>query len=470
MVDILQFYQYEDFLSAAGALDLLAFASGFELEDKGWVPKVSKGDGKDVSEVISLVSRASTIDGLATVRQTLDEKVKQVKYYQDKVEKYGVYLYTKINGETNARHALVVSLVYELDGSPFQGASADGYFYQVLTLRVTRKPEWEPPSMGEYITGPGETDLIGGMFDYSTYVSNPGAVTGDLPARLAAVEFSTLETYPLAKFWVGFRTERFGARANFQSYWSLRKSILFDADTTGSTSYYDTTAQDNYHARTIFSYTALRRRCTIRVIDVSPTYYAEQRGHFTVLLRARLTASGVVRVRLADGIYNTLTSTMTGRVQGRIPITSTSWNFYELGSVQIPSPGRLIAGIYALKNYAMGIDAERVSGSCNLDYDVLIPIPDNEGFVYADGGNCAFAGGNISPLVVQEHADGTKDSFALNSTQIVNTGLPIINGGLPTGLGLYVIAGQRETSSVKGDTIRMDMHDKRRWLSMRGSE
>ncbi len=467
MAALLKLNERDDFNSDITLLDLLAFASGFDLAWPAWTPKVTSGDGKPVKEVIPLIVRGNTRDALAACVHTLDTMIRKMANVSSPVERYQVWLQAQLDGETGKRQVQVLGMTYELSGSPYESKATDGYYYQSLSLIITRLPYWESDAHVSYTLA--TLNCVGGTADYTTYGGSPGAVTGDEAGRLGLVSFEGEAIGgPLYKFWLGFRSERYGLRANFQPYWSLRKAVAVDTDTTGGTTNADATAKDGYKTITTFATVAtLLRRVTIRVVDVSGANYNDQGGMFTVLLRAKLSAAGAVRVRMADGLYPA-GGPMTGSVRGRVPISSTSWNFYELGNVQMPSPGRLISGSRLLLNYALGIDAERVSGACSLDMDCLVMIPNDEGFVYADGGAVQLVAADTKPLYVQHFADGTKLSVGMVSNAPQTLGTPSINGGAPIGNGIVVIAGQRQTVSTLADTVGLLVNVYRRWRSIRG--
>jgi len=466
MAAILKLIQREALGGAMTSLDLLAFASGFDLEWPAWVPKVTDGSDKPVKEVIPLLVRGSSRDTRADCINLIDDMIRYRRQSSSEVDKYGVWLQVQMDGEPAARRAFLKDLTYEYEGSPYEGAASDGYYYQKLSLVATRMPLWEDDTLVLY-SGITNVNCVGGTFDYTTDGGSPGAVTGTDPARLALICLlgASGGGGPINKFWCGFRTNRFYDRTYFQPYWSLRKSVLFDTDTTGGTSHADATAKDGYKTITTFATVAtLKRRATCRVEDVT-TNYISQRGSYCILLRAKLSGSGVVRMRLADGIYNGYE--MSGRVQSRVPITSTTWQLYELGSVKIPTPGKITySGAGQMRSYAMGIDAERVSGSCNLEMDCIVLIPNGEGFFYTDGGTVMYTGDNWMYLFDQP--DNTKDSIAFSNGIVCNIGAPVINSGLPIGNGILVLAGMCQAISVVGDYINMELWIYRRWRAERG--
>ncbi len=456
----------EDFISDINTFSLAGFTAGIDLDEGGWTPAEPTEGDEQLEEMLTLQIKSTTTDGLAVIAQNLREKIKEVGYYKDEAERYGIWLRSQLTGETNARQALILE-ARQRPVSPLAARQVEaGFFIKQYELGLVRTPWWESLLTQLYDSILG-VSCVGGTYDYTTYGGSPGVVVGDTAGRLALIRFDGHDGGggPLTKFWTGFRSNRFGNRANFQSYWSLRKGAAFDADTTGGTTNADATAKDGYKTITTFATVAtLLRRVTIRNSDVTATPI-DQRGSYMVLLRAKNSAAGTVRVRLTDGLY----SSVGYRIQSRVPISSTSWQFYELGTVNIPSPGKLINTDLAVGSYAMGIDAERISGACSLEMDCLVLIPIGEGYVFVDGANVQYSAPNTNPMFVTQHADGRTASVQ-NTTEPVSVGTPRVGGGVPTGNGILVLAGQRVSSSVLADHIDMSMSVYPRWSLLRGAE
>lgn len=477
----LKLVQRSDFTADIDELDLLSFNDGFSTNEDGILPNVGSGDAP-IDEVITAVVQGSSHDDLADILNSLEEKEQQIiQYAESPVQKYGVWLRTQLRTETYARQSLITELRHNPITSIYEICTDKEYVARQYQIGMKRMPWWEADNYRIYHSK-ADIDCLGGTDDYSTYAGGPGAVLGTLPARLAYVQFYGGTTGPvttgtgLYKFWCGFRTDRYGDRANFVPNWGLHESANRDADTPLITDVSSVTAKAGYYTVTSFAADeTLLRRVTIRVTDVT-TDYSDQRGRFLVLLRAKNSAAGTTRVRLADGIYNVTNPKLSQyRVQSRVPITSTDWQLYEMGTVQFPSTGRLISGTSYLQNVAMGIDAERIDGSCDLHMDSLFLIPIDEGFVYADGGDVLYAASLAKPfLTVQNLPGGGVDcnmfTWSGGSNYPTNTGSASISSGLPVGDGMAVLCAQRISSSVYGDQARLLMRIYQRWKTLRGDD
>lgn len=472
----LKLVQRSDFTADVDDLDLLSFNEGFSTLEDGILPAVGVGD-QPIDEVITVMAQGTSIDNLAVVLNTLEDKEQQILQYNDsEAQKYGVWLRTQLYGESYARQTLLRFLQHKPITSIYNCTAEKEYLAQQYQVALKRMPWWEAIESRDYTPGT-DVSCVGGTIDYTTYAGGPGSVIGTLPARLAKMAFHGSATGggPLYKFWAGFRTDRYGTRANFVPAWHIHDCPIRDNDTLLAADVADATAVGGFRATTTFAtVTTLLRRVTARVGDITANY-TDQRGRFTVLLRAKTTAAGTVRVRLADGIYNVATPADSQyRVGSRVPISSTSWQLYELGTVQIPTPGHLVGGTSYLEFYALGIDAELVSGSCDLDMDTLILIPMDEGFVYADGGAVQEQLGATRPLVVQQHADGNNScvwfSTSSGRDNPHNIGNVSVINGMPIGAGLLVLAGQRAAVSTLADAVRLEMKVYPRWKTLRGNE
>lgn len=466
MAYVLTLAKRDDGSADIDTLSLAGYTAGFDMALGGYLPQVVDASDPEawLAESITLRLHGSSVDNVAALEQALQDKVRECQNWQDDAERYGVWLRCQATGETGGRQALLRKLRGKALSDVYTPQLESLYWIRKYALEMERKGLWEETSFSNY-TATG-LNLVGGMSDLTA--GGSGAVEGDEYARLALTNILGVNGGggPIERAWLGFRSTRHGTRANFQTYWSLRKSAAFDADTTGGTANADATAKDGYKTITTFATVAtLLRRATIRCQDVTANY-SDQRGTFTILLRAKNSAAGTVRVRLADGLY----SNTTLRTQSRAVISSTSWKFYEMGTVTIPSPAKLFNATSYLQNYAMGIDAERISGACSLEMDCLVLIPIDEGFVYAEGMQVQYSGGSTEPCYIAKKADGRVDATQFISSVAVSMCPAKVSKGMPVGSVSIVGAGQRSTVSTLADNVTVDMYLYRRWKFMRGAE
>lgn len=478
----------DDFISDVDSISLWNYTNGFSIAVDGWAPARPVPSDDRVTEVLTLQTKGTSPDNLAVNLQALDWKLQQVAWYNNPQEQYGIWLRVQQPRETGARQALVLSAkrdplpVWSHTAQDGAGAVADhnyGNFVQAYGLALERTPYWESDALTNF-TAQGTVSTVGGV---ATLGGAGTVVNGDVPARLAMVEFDGVNGGggPLAQFWVGFRSNRFGVAANFQPTWSLHKASYLQSGTAigGGTATVTTDAacKDGTAVVCGFNDTALARRVTIKVQDVSASNYSDQVGTFLVLLRAKLSAAGQVNVRLSDGLY----TSPTFATRDRVPISTSSYAFYEMGMVKIPTPRRLLGTTSNIPTYALGLDAERVTGTPTLNVDCFVMIPVDEGWVAASidgsgGQGVQYSAGDMRPLYVTDHADGSRDSVWYTGTNPQIIGVPRGSGGLPVGgNNILVLAAQRQIGATSynsqlADTAGVQVQVYERWESMRGAE
>ena len=466
MANVLKLVQRDDFTSDISDLDLDGFADGIDLAAGGWTPGMVDDTTGHVIEAMTLRIKGTSVNDLATNVQGLANMVRLVGLSGNAAERYGIWLRRQIDTESKAFQSYIVKAQHTPITSPLSYGARKNFALSEYSLGLERMPYWEDTS--SIAGGFGSLSAIGGM---GAFLS-PATVYGDQPARLAICAFTpyVAANYTLTKAWIGFRSTQYGNPANFQPYWSLRKSYGFDADTTGGTTNADATAKDGYKTVTTFAtHTDLIDRT-----DIAPTMVSanpqDQRGTFKVLLRAKNSAAGTVRVRLADCFV----SSQTSHYQSRVPVASTSWQFYDLGIVTIPSPGNLVYGGDPVNAYSLRVSAERVSGACNLEMDCLVLIPYDEWSCYVPDASIYLNAPAANACFVTVKPDEIRKAYTFDQTANLTSALstPYISGkGLPLGATVNaVVAAQRSTSSVLADLVGVQTYYYQRWDQLRGNE
>lgn len=471
MAPTLSLVRRDDQIADVDSISLLGYTDGMELADNGWATAVASPGDALVTEAITLRVKGTTQDNMAAKLQGLDLKLKQARWYADPQELYSVWLRAKLKNETNTRQALVIGG----RRSPvplFTNLANVSNVVQTYALALDRMPYWESTAVVDYSqAGLGTLSSLGGMWDYTTYGGSPGAVAGDVPARIAQATLTGVAgDGALTKSWLGFRTNRFGNRANFQARWDMYLSVDFGANDADTSKTADAATVSGFRSTTSFATVAtMLQRALLRLNSVTANSN-DQRGSYMVLLRAKASAGGSsINVRLADGWYNT----NSPAIRQRVNITSTSYYLYELGVVQIPSPGRAIPS-YFLDNYALMLQAERVSGAASLHMDCMILIPISEGYITTDqpdaGASDGFgnAAGGLAHWVF-ERPDGAIQGLYLGLASPSGNISVRYSGGLPTSNGIAVVAAQRLASSVKTDTVSLEFAVYPRWTTLRGA-
>lgn len=456
-----------DFVPDVSSLSLLDYTDGFNLAANGWQQVVASDDDDRVAEALTLRVRGTSHDDLASKLQALDDKIKEVGWYEDGAEKYGVWLRVQLEGETNQRQVLVTAA----NTGPL--ALSDylvftGSFLRRYRLALERMPWWESQLYYQFYGS--NMSCLGGMTSY-------GTVYGNEPSRLARtrIEGSALGgpgagDEGLDEFWMGFRTDRFGDQTKFVPVWDLGEASD-SSPYNDTTSVADGTAYGGYKWQCTFGDESLLKRVGA-TLQAQTSDYSDQRGEFTILLRAKVGAGTVCQIQLKDGF--TYTSAL--RAHSRVAISSENWFLYPLGTVRIPpSHGIIQAGF--LKFFGYELFASRTSGSGNLDIDCLVPIPSAEGSIHAkisgvsvSNGGVKYVLGDTRPIIMHMFPDGNSDGWWYTSNNPYATVAVEPNEyALPVGTGSLILAGQRETEGHDLDdyaTVQLYAH--RRYRTLRG--
>ena len=441
-----------------GSLSLYGDTAGISIARGGWMPRVAADGAHSVEEVLTLTISGSSHDDLASNIQALDDMIRRVPNYSvDVSEDEIVWLRAQLANESSPREAMILRARGELGASVMGPPVSPGNFVREYKLALERTPWWEPKVYTSYTFGTsGGISTLGGIYEY-------GTVVGDVPARVGVMLFQGVNGGggPLYEFWLGFRTNRFGTRGNFEPVWECEDGTGANSTTSGA----DATASDGNKMTCTFASEALLPRVTIKLDDVTANE-ADQRGSFIVLLRAKVGASTVGRARLLDS----LSGASDWRTQSRVVIDSTSWYLYEMGTVDMPPVKNAYIPESFLQDYALRIEAERVSGSNDLDLDCLILIPKAEGAIHVSGGEVVFAP-TFSEMAITVHPNGmvTGTSY-VGSVQNAKADPSPIKFGIPVGAGRLVVAGQRLASSDKADLVNVQSWFFPRWRTLRGAE
>jgi len=457
----------DDMAADIDSLDLmggLGAATGFVLKRDGWVQAIASDSDTSVQEVFTFRIKGSSSDNLATQVQALDTKIRQVNDWLKNpgVERYQVWLRVKMNNETLERQAMVKSIrgtaiaVQALEAQ----LDSDVEDYQVA---IERTPWWEDPYAYPTTTAKTNINSIGGLATLSE------TIRGDVPARLAKVSLTPPDAVsPMSDYWLGWKTNRFGVAANFQPVWSIGDSGLpLIADTAQVA---DGTAYGTNKLQCTFASGATFLARCINQLGGSTGVDADQRGSYTVLLRAKMSDASVARVRIEAGfapgitLYNPV-------IRSRQVVSGTAWRLYEVGNVSIP-PTRIYA-THTLTNFAIQLDAERLSGAGYLDVDCFILIPVDDGMVKLSAPiGVTTTGKSIN--VFQRVTDDLGALFeeggnVLYSVIVKPTGkwaLPAYDDS-----PVLVVAAQDVTAgSVKGKLVNMSYTYIPRWRTLRGNE
>lgn len=453
--------------------DFLDETNGFDLPPGGYTPIVGDGTTPYVQETLTLTLHAASQDALAASIQALSALIDEIARSIDHPTRPRYYLQAKLEDESLARQALLLSLAHQPMSSLYSPQVVSGVYLQEYRVTLWRTPLWEAPSNDHNLNCP-DLSSLGGYFD-ATASTSP--IPGDRDARIRNLTLLGEQGNTgsgLNKIWLGFRSDRQGTRSNFVPVWNLRKAAYFGPDTTGGLTNPDATAQDGYKAVITFASSAsLQIRAVMTAYNASgvTTRGVDQQGRFLVLGRLKNSAAGQTRLRLLDGMYANGDFSSLSR-HPRISVKSTVWQLYELGEVSLPAQQLNTNSNYRMDSCSLGLEAERVEGACSLEVDSFILIPTLEGFVYLDGLDINAGGGGMyrrafyrqdeTGLLTVEQEDNVQHSIAIFATARASR-------GFPTGEVSVVVAAQRKDSSVKTDNISLWFDLQPTWQVLRGA-
>lgn len=444
-----------DFGSDVSSLSLFNYEDGISLTRDGWIPAVARDGDESVAEAMTFRLEGSNHDDLASILQSLDDKIEEVGWYNDAAERYSVWIRTQLPDESGARQVMIRQAGGEIGSAAFAPPLSPGNALREYYLALERMPWWEATQ--HTICVANTISCLGGIYDYA-------GIGGNRPGRIAQTAFrgAVGGGGPLDEFWLGFRTDRFGDRSNFAPLWECEDgSLTNDTDVHAAA-----TASGGSCARCTFGDESLLTRVQIAVEDAT-TDYDDQRGRFNVLLRAKVGAATTARVRLQDGFEQL----GDWRPLPRVEIEATDWTLFPLGSVTMP-PGQTIL---PLQNFALRLQAERVSGSGNLFMDCLVFIPSAEGALHITGGAVTYSLGDQRPSRVYVHPNGKIEawSYIVGGTgEYVTQGTVAVEPEkyeLPTGGCLLILAGQRATIQDKDDYVDLRLYLFSRYRTLRGA-
>jgi hypothetical protein len=192
------------------------------------------------------------------------------------------------------------------------------------------------------------------------------------------------------------------------------------------------------------------------VADVSANF-ADQRGSYICLMRAKMSDASIARARASSGFQGAPYT-----VNPRVTISGTDWMLFSLGIIRIPATIREYASFGIIDNAAIIIDAELVSGSGNLEMDCLILIPYNDAYIEADNGG----GENLHIMI---NPDFTSSAFTIPGVK--SAALNQNSWGLPANneAPLLVCAARKLAESTIVN-MQLVASIAPRWRTLRGAE
>jgi len=387
-----------------------------------------------------------------------------------------VWLVCKMNGETGTRQAMVRSISEDYRLPLYAVHDGPPQFTTMIRLELWRMPWWEDPTATDIAAvSPAAAALV--EVDYTA----GGDIVGDVPARLNYLTvLSSAAGDELGRIWAGMRSaNKHGTLANFEPIWECEDGT----NGTDAADVVDATASAGDAVRVTPGTATWAERLELLMVDtVTLLQEEEQYGDFLWLLRAKVSA-GTWEVQLRFGYGGMADADF---VRGPIvEVTNTSWDIHECGMASIPgrnlrifATGGWVSGLD--QHYAVQVWARRTAGAGTVDFDCLLLMPVDEGFVFSNEFVCTWTDGSTydtwlfgeAPTGETQALTFLYDSDPADALLVIEYIPPLSTSGfrLPIGDGRLIIVYARTASTNITDVITVDMQYTERWSSLRGAE
>ena len=412
---------------------------------------------KTISETMDLISEVGSTDKNIILAENMISDLGDFaqKWKMDRTKQYAVWLEENTTSESKRRSLVVDAKIVQQDGNNTsmllgrQGVS-------IWTLYLEYMPWWEKGTGDEktfssiYAWG-GKCNIIPSAY-------NEGTIDG----RIYYATVNPLAACALTEFWFGIRAPRETADpTEFQPIWELEKcsqyigSDISTGSEVGASPLGSTT--NNKIVCSFATNPGMFNRIILRLNDAwegAGSHYEHMAGRYLVLMRCKVDASTIARIRMFAGYEASL------RVYPDVDISNTSWMLIPMGEVTFPATGfrgeMAAVGAAALGENAIKMAAQRVSGSGSLHMDALCFIP-TDAMIYAlvsDPVNLTHK------MIWYTFADGTRVAVRANTADVPqgNGEFFMPNWWLPRTGGYGVFAGQNHYADTHLLTDQCDIH------------
>lgn len=431
--------------SDVNAVDFLALPT--ELQYQGWNQGLPQPNQPSVDESITLLMNAGNANTLATALQSIDTKIKEIGWAQDPLNPIGVWLRAQLTGETNPRQCFILAAKRPPKGLAITNPLAYGGVIPDYNLGLTRMPRWENLVRTQIPASPSAISIHGGTIQYT--------LAGDAHARVVQAYYTGVRNNvnTLDNVWIGVKSSRYGVNpANFIAQWYLADGNAGTDTATNAAGGNSGALQGTEMLCTFGTNSTMVDRVYMTVAEAvtDSSKRADQRGRYTVLLRARPTdPSLVVMARLGLGFLFAGTTLTSMAFKPRIRIATPvifGWQYYTMGQITIPATSGFTD--LTIDNTCLTIQAEKVAGTGNLEIDNLLLIP-AEHTVHVASVNGA-VGGTIE-LYIQTRPDMRMNAFSYGTfSNLTDESMTpdSIDWQVPSGSGAITFAGSNQATLV----------------------
>lgn len=323
-----------------------------------------------------------------------------------------------------------------------------------------------PPIPGDiYKTLPPPS--IGATYSYAN-------VQGDVPARISYVGVDGVDSFGVGRFWLGFRSNRFGDPGDFRSWYAFADEPGVSGTIADPMSYGGTSLYSSFSGGTpaYFEITPSKHG-----IDIN-----QQNGSYLVLARVYVYATEAqaqFRMRMYVTVGTSTQATST-RYYSWVPVFSgpnaSGWGqrYYEMGVISIPVFGRIINGMVPdMTNLKIGIEAYRTSGVYWFFADGIVLIPIAEGLVKSSLPSVPGTVPTVMDVqqaIVTQTPEGAVSAYETDGTYITRVHDVSMVGGVPPGDGVIVFAADNMFGGSPDYKATLLLKRKTRWKELAGSE
>lgn len=318
-------------------------------------------DGKVTVTMTLLFSgtESSTRTGIQALEDILEDAI---EWGEDTLLSNSVWLRWITEGETAKR-----SLVDKYSLVPVSAGARTPHLLNragAWRLALTLHRGFE--AITALTSGPTQTTDYGGYLYFSGDLSG-----GTLDSRIDEMTIKPLlNSYN--KMWIGLRPVIEGLSSGFNG----RLECEAGTGITDTSSVADGTASATFKMQTTFATDeTMAYRFYMKLTDtggVDPYNYI---GRYLILMRAKVSAGTIgVRIGTSWGAPGVDLPQQKGEIQY---LTNTSWELVPMGEISIPSGNfrQVMRDSVNLDEFALFVEAERVSGAGMLDCDIFIFMP-----------------------------------------------------------------------------------------------
>jgi hypothetical protein len=372
-----------------------------------------------------------------------------------------VYIYWGADGELPVRQTLVHDIVYELVPDSVLTAML-GKDSAKLRLAVQHDPFWSDGTVSSLYSG--TIPDLGGTYAL-------GLTDTSYPSRIQYFNMTTLSGLvpTLEKAWIGIKDTRNGVLGLVPKWEAEYGTNATDAsDVAGTTASNGTAVVVSFATGT-----AMAKRFSIKLSDITAGAYDDNIGKYLVLGRMKVSGTAtIIATELKHGWLGRAgleSSVGVSFLDQTTDASLVNYNLIPLGVVDVPPTGDRsgIASNGPIQSYGLALYAERLSAAGSLFCDCFILVPTDHlmtvgsAYMYSDGGASlrAYAGDDDTPYAI---------NYSISS-YYGNTEYSFENWNVPIGGGMLVIAAQGGTEHVINGTITFGMDIVKRYRSYRGT-